>query len=181
MRAHRSPRCPCCRLSVLWCPLAETNFIGQLWNCLNRNPAPTVPPPEMSIVPGNSQINWAVQQPDGQTSVKHFCFPNRQKGANWTELRLSSGFVFCSLFVNATLGLLNQCFYTDVTRTIQQKRQMLTECYCTVVHPHLKLCTKQLCAICETFFPQLFSGRAAIKPIPQCKFTCDPKLPVIQR
>lgn len=47
---------------------------------------------------------------EGPTSVKHFCFSNRQKEASWTELCLSLGFVFCSLFVNATLGLLNQRF-----------------------------------------------------------------------
>lgn len=120
-----------------------------------------------SIVPGNSQINCRRSD-----VCKTLLFLKRTKRSQLNRAASVLGFCILLSLCEGNTGTFKPAFYIDATLTIS-KRQMLTGCYCTLVHPHLKLCTKQLCVICETLFSQLFSG---IKPIPQQKFTYGRKL-----
>lgn len=61
------------------------------------------------------------------------------------------GFILQSL-CECNSGAFKPTFYTDVTLTIQQNGQMLAVCDCSVVCHHFKLCAKQLCPSCESFF-----------------------------
>lgn len=141
-------------MSFIWHLLIEPNSITQLWKCLNRNPAPTVPPPNDNR-PRQQLNQLSCAASDGQTSVKHFCFPDRQNQGSWTEPCVSLAFYFVvSLWMFEqfwTVGAFKLTFCTDVTLTIKQNGQMLTVCDCAGVCHHFKWCTK-LWAICESFF-----------------------------
>lgn len=108
----------------MWHRLTEPNLIRQLWNCLNRNPALTVPPPDDNR-PRQQSNQPSCAATDGQTSVKHFCFPDRQKIRQLKWALCVFGFLFCSLFVNVTVGLLNRLF----TLTLRWQSSKMGKCW----------------------------------------------------